>query len=102
MGKEGKIYWLKKEEGGLSQLPTNEIFYATTILPQVNPSAWSIKISRFEPGKNESECFVSFLFDHAPHEILNTIDSLNVYGGSKIIAIIKFETKNQNSAEREH
>lgn len=39
MEKEGVIYWLKPEEGGLKNLPTYELCYAVTVLPQVEPSA---------------------------------------------------------------
>ena len=94
MEKEGKIYWLKQEEGGLSVLPKQEICYDVTVLPQVAPSNWSIKNFILEPGKYVSDCLVSFLFDHAPHEILNTIDSLDVYGGRKV-ATIKLKTGNK-------
>lgn len=94
MEKEGKIYWLKHEEGGLAVLPETEICYAVTVLPQMEPSNWSIKIFILAPGKYESDCLVSFLFDHAPHEILNTIKSLDVYS-NKRIATIKFETDNK-------
>lgn len=94
MEKEGKIYWLKQEEGGLSVLPKQEICYAVTVLPQMAPSNWSIKIFILEPGKYVSDCLVSFLFDHAPHEILNTIESLDVYSCKKV-ATIKFETDNK-------
>lgn len=51
MEKEGKIYWLKQEEGGLSVLPKQEICYAVTVLPQVAPSNWSIKNFILEPGE---------------------------------------------------
>ena len=79
MEKEGVIYWLKPEEGGLKNLPTYELCYAVTVLPQVEPSAWSIKMFILEPDKYVSDCLVAFLVDHAPHEVLNTIESVDVY-----------------------
>lgn len=99
MEKEGKIYWLKQEEGGLSVLPTQEICYAVTVLPQIDTPSWSVKIFILEPDKYVSDCLVSFLFDHAPHEILNTIESLDVYGGNKKVATIKLKTDNKQPTD---
>ena len=38
MEKEGVIYWLKPEEGGLKNLPTYELCYAVTVLRK-----WSLQ-----------------------------------------------------------
>ena len=62
---------------------TYELCYAVTVLPQVEPSAWSIKMFILEPDKYVSDCLVAFLVDHAPHEVLNTIESVDVYAGNK-------------------
>lgn len=97
MEREGKIYWLKQDEGGLSRLPTAEPLYAVTFLPQATPSWWSIKIFMLEPGKYESDCLVSFLFDHAPYKILNSINSIDVYDGKHKVGTIYFpENKTDN------
>lgn len=88
MGKEGKIYWLKSEEGGLKVPPIQEICYAVTFLPQINPSWWSIKVFLLEPNEYISDCEVSFLFEHSPHDILKSIDFLDVYDDPKKVATI--------------
>lgn len=90
MYKEGKIHWLKIEEGGLKAPPTQDVCYAVTCLPQINPSWWSIKIFLLEPNEYISDCEVSFLFEHAPHDILELIDYLDVYDGPRKVATIYF------------
>lgn len=99
MEKEGVIYWLKPEEGGLKNLPTYELCYAVTVLPQVEPSAWSIKMFILEPDKYVSDCLVAFLVDHAPHEVLNTIESVDVYAGNKKVATIILKTDNKQQTD---
>ena len=99
MEKDGVIYWLKPEEGGLRSLPTDELCYAVTVLPQMKPSAWSIKMFILEPGKYVSDCLVSFLVDHAPHYVLNTIETVDVYAGSKKVATIKLKTDNKQQTD---
>lgn len=44
-----------------------------------------------EPGKYESDCLVSFLFDHAPYKILNSIKSIDVYAGEHKVGTICFQ-----------
>lgn len=100
MEKEGTVYWLKPEEGGRTTLPTQELYYAVTVLPQVEPSSWSIKIFILEPGKYESDCLISFLFNHAPYEVLNTLKSVDVYEGSKRVATIILKTDNKQQPDR--
>ena len=99
MEKEGVIYWLKPEEGGLKNLPTYELCYAVTVLPQVEPSAWSIKMFILEPDKYVSDCLVAFLVDHAPHEVLNTIESVDVYAGNKKVATIILKNDNKQQTD---
>ena len=93
MKREGKIYWLRQDEGGLPHLPTADPLYAVTFLPQATPSWWSIKMFILEPGKYVSDCLVSFLFDHAPYNILNSTNSIDVYAGKNKIGTIYFSQK---------
>ena len=48
----------------------------------------ALKCFILEPDKYVSDCLVAFLVDHAPHEVLNTIESVDVYAGNKKVATI--------------
>ena len=52
-----------------------------------------------EPDKYVSDCLVSFLVDHAPHEVLNTIESVDVYAGNKKVATIILKTDNKQQTD---
>ena len=75
----GTIDFLTKEEGGRREP-----------LPQPD---WCIVITFDEPLKEDEYsalCKVRFLFEHAPHYILDELQEMKVYEGGKIVGKIVF------------
>ncbi|MEB3005179.1 hypothetical protein [Capnocytophaga sp. G2] len=90
----GIIHFLTKEESGRQHPPTGEVYYATTHIAQLDQPNWSIVIIFDKPIKEDEYsalCQVKFLFDHAPHPILDELKEMEVYEGAKIVGRIVFE-----------
>jgi len=88
--KEGTICFLTQEEGGRKSPPTDLIYYPTTI---VDNKPWSIVIFFDESLQKEQYiglCKVTFRMDWAPFDILEEVDELPVYEGSKLVGKIIF------------
>lgn len=90
----GTIHFLTKEEGGRQHPPTDLEYRPTTYIAQLEQPHWSIVITFDEPmkeGEYSALCQVRFLFDHAPHHILDELKEMEVYEGAKIVGKIVFE-----------
>lgn len=92
MKRTGKIYWISTKEVEISQSPTGNVYYAMTTLPDQPNFWWAILLFLSDPAKYMDECEVCFLVDWAPHDVLNTLDHLDVYQCSKKVATIHFRT----------
>lgn len=90
MNRTGKIYWLNTKEVETGQSPTGNVYYAMTNLPGKPNYWWAIVLFLSDPARYMDECEVRFLVDWAPHEVLPTLDHLDVYRWTKKVATIHF------------
>lgn len=90
MKRKGKIYWISTKEVEINLSPTGNVYYAMTTLPDKPNYWWAILLFLSDPARYMDECEVCFLAGWAPHEVLDTLEHLDVYQWGRKVATIHF------------